>query len=46
LKEGSQLYPHVDKKTAQSLVKKVFTLANVVSSDQDNVFDAAVQRRL
>ncbi len=46
LKEGSQLYPHVDEKTAQGLVKKVFGLANVVSSDQDNVFDAAVQRRL
>lgn len=45
LKEGSQLSPHVDEQTAKELVSKVFELANIVSSDKDNVFEAAVQRR-
>ncbi len=40
------LGPNLDRETAQSLVRKVFELANVVSSDQHAVFDTAVARRL
>jgi hypothetical protein len=46
LREGMALDPHLDRATAETLVSRVFKLANVVSSDAGQVWNAALQRRL
>lgn len=46
MKEGFSLEPHLDRITAENMVQEVFKLANVVSSDQDNVKESAILRRL
>lgn len=46
LREAMGRGPHLDRPTAEALVARVFALANVLSSDQGNVWEAAVARRL
>ena len=46
LREGVHFQPKLDRAKAESLVEKTMELANVVSSDQEKVWEAAVQRRL
>jgi DNA repair photolyase len=46
-REGLKLSPNLVRSEAEELVKQVFALANVVSSDSNSeVFKAAVERRL
>jgi len=46
LREALERKPCVDQQTAEMLVARVMEMANVVSSDQPGVWDAAVKRRL
>ena len=46
LREGLQLEPHIEPTAAEEAVRRVMALANVVSSDRNGVFKAAIERRL
>ena len=46
IREGLHFGPHLKRIDAEAMVEEIFSLANVVSSDRDNVKESAILRRL
>ena len=46
MREGLHFGPHLKRTDAEAMVEEIFALANIVSSDRDNVKESAISRRL